>query len=131
MGARPCCGAAPWGRPVPTRASPCGWPTASSTSCELGEGESEHDVLLGVALIASKRAALFGRAPCIYDVQLALNLWGFLDDAPPELQARRRAAFSSVAHDYVAQRALVDSVPEETLRLSPDEARARRGEIAA
>ena len=26
--------------------------------------------------------------------------------------------------DYVAQRALVDSVPEETLRLSPDEVRA-------
>ena len=35
---------------------------------ELGEGESAHDVLLGVALVASKRAALFGRAPCIYDV---------------------------------------------------------------
>ena len=53
---------------------------------QLGEGESEHDVLLGVALVAAKRAALFGRAPSIYDVRLALGLWGFLGDAPPELR---------------------------------------------
>ncbi len=98
---------------------------------ELGEGESAHDVLLGVALVASRRAALFGRAPCIYDVRLALNLWGFLDDAPADVRATRRAAFSSISHDYVAQRALVDSVPEETLRLRPDEVRVGGGTAAA
>jgi hypothetical protein len=98
---------------------------------KLGEGETEHDALTGVALIASKRAAQFGRAPSIYDVQFALNLWGFLDEVPAELQHGRRAAFSSVAHDYVAQRALVDSIPDELLGLSPDEVGARRGEIAA
>jgi len=92
---------------------------------KLAEGESEHDVLLGVALVASKRAALFGRAPCVYDVRFALNLWGFLDPVPAELLAERRAAFSSLAHDYVAQRRLVDSVPEETLCLSPEEALAK------
>jgi hypothetical protein len=92
---------------------------------KLGGGESEHDVLLGVALVAAKRAALFGRAPSIYDVQLALNAWGFLDEAPQELVASRHTMFSSICHDYVAQRRLVDSVPDEVLRLSPDEARAR------
>jgi hypothetical protein len=97
---------------------------------KLGEGESAHDVLLGVALVGSKRAALFGRAPCIHDVRLALNLWGFLDVAPADVQAVRRAAFSSLSHDYVAQRALVDAVPEETLRLSPDEVRTRGGTAA-
>jgi hypothetical protein len=97
---------------------------------QLGDGESEHDVLLGVALVASKRAALFGRAPCIYDVRLALNVWGFLVDAPADIRATRRALFSSISHDYVAQRALVDSVPEETLRLSPDEVRAGGGPAA-
>ena len=91
---------------------------------KLTEGESEHDALFGAALVAAKRAALFGRAPSIYDVQVALNLWGFLDDDPPELVATRRAAFSAISHDYVAQRQLVDSVPEEVLRLSPEEARA-------
>jgi hypothetical protein len=87
-------------------------------------------VLLGVALVASRRAALFGRAPCIHDVRLALNLWGFLDDAPADLRATRRMAFSSISHDYVAQRALVDAVPEETLRLRPDEVRAGGGTAA-
>ena len=96
----------------------------------LAEGESEHDVLLGVALVASKRAALFGRAPCVHDVRFALNLWGFLDQVPGELLAERRAAFSSIAHDYVAQRRLVDAVPEETLRLSPEEALAKGGVAA-
>lgn len=97
---------------------------------KLGEGESAHDVLLGVGLVAAKRAALFGRGPSIYDVRLALNLWGFLGDVPADVQAARRAAFSSISHDYEAQRALVDSVPEETLRLRPDEVRAGGGTAA-
>jgi hypothetical protein len=92
---------------------------------KLAEGETEHDVLLGSALIAARRAALFGRAPSIYDVQVALALWGFLIDAPPEdLLAARRRAFASVSHDYVAQRALVDATPEESLRLTPAQAQA-------
>jgi hypothetical protein len=97
---------------------------------KLAEGESEDDVVVGVALVASKRAALFGRAPSVYDVRFALSLWGFLDDVSPEFAAARRTAFSSLSHDYVAQRALVDSVPEETLRLTPDEARAKDGAAA-
>jgi hypothetical protein len=98
---------------------------------KLGEGETEHDVLLGVALVASKRAALYGRGPSVYDVRFSLNLWGFLDDAPAPLRAERRAAFSSISHDYVAQRALADSVGDDTLRLSPDEARFKGGSAAA
>jgi hypothetical protein len=94
---------------------------------KLGEGESAHDVLFGVALVASKRAALFGRAPCVYDVRLALNLWDFLGDAPADVRAERQAAFSALSHDYVAQRALVDSVPEEVLRQSPDQVKVRAG----
>jgi hypothetical protein len=98
---------------------------------KLEEGETEHDVTLGVALIGSKRAALFGRAPSVYDVRFALNLWGFLDDAPAGLKASRRAAFSSISHDYVAQRSLVDSVDEDVLRLSPEDARFKGGSVAA
>jgi hypothetical protein len=97
---------------------------------KLTEGEHAHDVLLGCALIAAKRSALVGRAPCIYDVQLALALWGFLVDAPPAVVAARKAAFASVAHDYVAQRALVDAIGASALRLTPAEAHAQmeRGE---
>jgi hypothetical protein len=97
---------------------------------KLEQGETEHDVALGVALIASKRAAMFGRAPSVYDVRLALNLWGFLDDAPADLKVLRRAAFSSISHDYVAQRSLVDSIDEDTLRLAPEDARFKGGSVA-
>ncbi|HUC05048.1 MAG TPA: hypothetical protein VL961_06600 [Acidimicrobiales bacterium] len=89
----------------------------------LGPGETEHDVTFGVALIAARRAALFGRAPCIYDVQHALALWSFLEAIPAAEQEVRRAAFSSVSHDYTPQRTLADAVDEDTLRRGPEEVR--------
>jgi hypothetical protein len=91
---------------------------------QLEAGESEHDVILGVGLIAAKRAALFGRGPSVYDVRFALNLWGFLGPVPADVKDARRAAFSGVGHDYTVQRALVDGISEETLRRSPEDARA-------
>jgi hypothetical protein len=117
---------APRGRTVGTPGPDSGFALRLARRLEhelrLREGETEHDVIVGVALVGAKRAALFGRAPSIYDVRFALDLWGFLDEgAEPELVERRRSAFSSVSHDYVAQRALVDSVDEATLRLpQPD-----------
>lgn len=84
----------------------------------LREGEMPEDAVVGTALLASRRAALFGRAPTVDDVECALTLFGFLVDQPPEeLVELRRGAFSAAAHDYPVQRALVDRVPEETLRL--------------
>jgi hypothetical protein len=91
-----------------------------------GAAEDAQDVTVGGALIASRRAALFGRAPCIHDLRHAFTLFGFLDpDAPGALVAERERLFRSVARDYVAQRALVDRVPEQTLRLTPEETAAR------
>ena len=118
---------APAGRSVGTPGPDAGFALRLARRFEhdlkLNEGESEHDVVLGVALIAARRAALFGRAPCIYDVQFALSYWGFLTEAPAGLVAERRRAFSAVSHDYVAQRTLVDSVPEDVLSRPPGEAR--------
>jgi hypothetical protein len=108
------------GRRVGTPGSDAGFAFRLSRRFEhdlkLTEGENEHDVTTGVALVAAKRAALFGRAPCIHDVRLALNHWGFLGSASAEVVAERKKAFSSVSHDYVLQRALVDSVSEDVLR---------------
>lgn len=86
---------------------------------KLGAGETAHDIIHGAALIAAKRAARFGRAPSIYDVQFALSWWSLLAEVPAEHQSLRRSAFSAVSHDYVAQRALVDAIPEEMFRLQP------------
>ncbi|HVX21829.1 MAG TPA: hypothetical protein VHB02_10810 [Acidimicrobiales bacterium] len=88
---------------------------------QLAAGEHADDVVVGVALLASRRSALFGRAPSVHDVRAALNLWGFLGAAPADLVEDRRRAFQSVSHDYFVQRALVDRVPEATLRLTPDQ----------
>jgi hypothetical protein len=90
-----------------------------------GPGENAEDIIEGAALIASRRAGLFGRAPSVYDVRLALELFGFLVDAPADLVAERTTRFRGVAHDYVAQRALVDGIPEPVLGLTPDEVAAK------
>jgi hypothetical protein len=99
---------------------------------QLTTEESVDDVLYGAALLASKRAGLLGRAPCIYDLDATLALFGFLVAAPPpELVGVRRALFASTSRDYVAQRALVDAVPDETLLLGASELTARLGEWRA
>ena len=91
-------------------------------------GENVDDVLRGCSLVALKRASLFGRAPVVHDLTLALTLWGFLSDAPPsDLVAARHDLFVGVAsvHHYAAGRAIADMVPESTLRMTPAEVAAR------
>lgn len=94
-----------------------------SPRLHLADGEDRHDVALGVALIGSRRAALAGRAPCSYDLEVAASLFGYLAEAPHELVEFRRPLFAGLAHSYDAQRRLVDSVPAAALRLRPDEVR--------
>ena len=90
---------------------------------ELAEGESLDDAVRGSVLIALRRASIFGRAPVIHDLRLALTIWGFLDPDPPaDLVAMRRRLFAGVAdtaHHYGAGRLLVDLVPESVLRSTP------------
>jgi hypothetical protein len=90
--------------------------------------KSEHaaDVLAGAVAIGLRRAALFGRAPVSTDIELALELYGFLGDAPPEQVILRRETFAGVAHDYPRLRAIPGLVPETTLRLTPAVVRAGR-----
>jgi hypothetical protein len=91
----------------------------------LESDESAEDVTLGVALVAARRAASFGRAPSIHDVRAAVALFGLDGQAPAPLRTARAKAFAGVSHEYTRQRALVDGVPEETLRLSSDELTGR------
>ncbi len=95
---------------------------------ELVEGESAHDAMAGCTAVAMRRAARFGRAPSIHDLTFAFTLWGFLGDAPDDLIAERAPLFRSCSHHYLAQRAIADRVGDDTLRLTPDEVRARLGD---
>ena len=94
-------------------------------SLHLAPGEHVADAEAGCGAIAMRRAALFGRAPVIYDLRHAFTIWGFLDERPPvELVAHRRPIFEEAAHDYETQRTIVDQVPEATLRMTPAEVAA-------
>lgn len=91
----------------------------------LVEGEDPSDVLLGAALVATARSGHYGRAPVARDVELALGLFGYLSPAPDELVEWRRSKFGGIAHDYSAQRELVDGIPEGSLLLDPGDAKRR------
>ncbi len=82
----------------------------------LRPGERRDDVLAGAVAIALRRASLLGRAPVAADISLALDLFGFLAEAPAGLVAERARLFAGLAHDYSRLRALAASVPEASLR---------------
>ena len=83
--------------------------------------EHEKDALAGAVGVALKRASLFGRAPVIHDLTVALTIWGFLGAAPKELVDLRKPLFEEVAHPhhYQEQRRVADLVPDDALRLTP------------
>jgi hypothetical protein len=87
----------------------------------LRPGEHEKDALAGAVGVALKRASLFGRAPVVHDLTVALTIWGFLGEAPDDLVELRMPLFEEVwhPHHYDELRQLVDLVPEAALRLSP------------
>ena len=82
-------------------------------------GEHEEDAIAGCFGVALKRASLFGRAPVIHDFTVAFTIWGFLGEAPDELVALRKPLFQAAGHHYWERRAIVDHVPETTLRQTP------------
>ncbi|HEX5585684.1 MAG TPA: hypothetical protein VFZ17_00100 [Acidimicrobiia bacterium] len=95
---------------------------------DLGAHESSDDVLAIVAELAMKRAASFGRAPVITDVEVAATLLGYQGEVDPAFVAWRVEAVHGVSHEYGARRALVDGIPDAVLRMPPKTA-ALLGEV--
>ena len=87
----------------------------------LGFGERIEDVMAGCCAVALRRASLFGRAPVMNDLRLALELFGFLAAAEDEQVAWRRKMLAGAAghHGYHVKLRLTDLVPEPTLRSTP------------
>jgi hypothetical protein len=86
---------------------------------QLAPGERAEDAVTGCFACGGRRAAYFGRAPVIYDMQWAYGLWGFLGGAPEDLIAWRSPLFRGAAEDYWSERRIADAVRPETLTLSP------------
>lgn len=95
---------------------------------KVQSGESVDDAIRGSINIALKRASLYGRAPVVHDLRLALTIWGWLDATPPaDLVSARRELFAGVSHvtaHYTEGRHIADLVPEATLRMTPEQAKA-------
>jgi hypothetical protein len=92
-------------------------------SLQLASDEHEGDAIAGCIGVALKRASLFGRAPVLHDLTAAFTVWGYLGDSPPDLIAFRQPLFEDIAnpHHYADQRRVVDLVPEDVLRRTPDD----------
>ena len=93
----------------------------------LERGEHAEDAIKGCLGIALRRASMFSRAPVVHDLTIAFTIWGFLDvAAPAELISARRARFAGLGHGghYTEARAIVDMVPEATLRMTPQQVAA-------
>ena len=92
---------------------------------QLEAGEHAHEAIAGCMGVATRRAARFGRAPVIYDLEFAFTLFGFLGDAPKDLIEFRLPYFGAASHDYWDQRDIADLVLDETYDLSPADVRTR------
>lgn len=86
-------------------------------------GVDHHDLLAGVAALASKRSALFGRGPSRSDVETALRLVGVTPHATT-IQSEWSTRFAGIGHSYFRLRDFVDAISDEALRESPSAPRA-------
>jgi hypothetical protein len=117
---------------------PAGWPTgkllgspgpnvgyaltlANRVRDQLALTPHEHadDAIAVVAEIAMRRAALFGRAPVMPDVEFATQILGYRGDADPDFVAWRMRVVQGAHHGYYERRTLVDAIPVDILRLVP------------
>lgn len=89
--------------------------------------EYAGDVVAVIAEIAGRRAASYGRAPVMKDVDLAIELLGYDGSAPSGFAELRSELVREASHSYPRRRTLVDAVPEELLRSSGDELRQQVG----
>jgi hypothetical protein len=72
------------------------------------------------AALMGARAASFGRAPIIEDLDVAKILCGIGEGLPLELSARRRRWQHAVSHDRPKGRTAVAEADPEHLRMKPD-----------
>jgi hypothetical protein len=104
------------GTPAPDAGYALGIAHREVAKLNFAHEHDRHNVELGVALVAAKRAGLVRRAPMLDDVRVALDHFGLRGVAVVDEALAR--PFRGIAHSYVAQRALVDAV--DATALVPD-----------
>jgi hypothetical protein len=87
----------------------------AASTLQRGPHERLEDVVPVVAELAGRRAARFGRAPVLADVQRASAALGYDGSADPSWVDARTRLVHEAGHSYARRRALVASVPERVL----------------
>jgi hypothetical protein len=85
----------------------------------VGQHESIDDALAVVGELAMKRAASFGRAPVMPDIDIASTLLGYKGEVDPAFVQWRTRAFHGASHEYDRRRTIVDAVADAVLRMPP------------
>jgi hypothetical protein len=105
------------GRPGPNVGYAYTLAARARSRLRLSTHEHAEDVIAVIAEIAGKRSVLFGRAPVIGDIDVAVELLGYDGTADESFVELRARLTHDAAHDYTRRRELVDAVPEDLLRL--------------
>jgi hypothetical protein len=85
----------------------------------LAPHEHRADALAVIAELGMKRAASFGRAPTMADVEIASSLIGYQGDVDAAFAQWRAGVVHGADHEYGVRRAIVDAVPDAVLRMPP------------
>ena len=85
----------------------------------MASHEHTADALAVIAELGMKRAASYGRAPTMADVEIASSLLGYQGDVEPAFAEWRTGVVHGADHEYDVRRAIVDAVPDAVLRMPP------------
>ena len=97
--------------------------------CTLAPHEHRDDAIALVGELAMKRAASYGRAPVLADVESAMLVLGYTGGTEPDFARWRVQAIHRAAHDYARRRALCDAVDVDVIRLAPGALTGRLAEV--
>jgi hypothetical protein len=95
----------------------------------LAPGEHADDAAAIVGELAMRRAASYGRAPVMPDLEGSMLVFGYQGGCPPDFAAWRARTVAGAHHDYPRRRALCDAVPIDALRLAPTALASRVDEV--
>jgi hypothetical protein len=102
-----------FGTPAPGEGYALTMAERACTKLEFAHPHDAHDVIVGVGVVAAKRASLVGRQPTLGDVHVAMDLFGLRASSPVSRATTER--FIGLSHSYVAQRRFADAVSSDEL----------------
>ena len=85
----------------------------------LAPHEHTEDAAAVVGDLGMRRAASYGRAPVMPDIECAMLAFGYQGGCAPDFAEWRATVVEGAAHEYARRRELCDAVPLDALRLAP------------